>query len=161
MRVRLFLRILFSALAILTTTASAFAQNGSVLHGVVRDLSGALVRAGDVKVFAPEQRVVGAAKTDDQGRFSIPMPQPGSYLVEVRAAGFTDVRTAVTVPMAEGQVLELTAGAPSTQEEVSVTAVAGQIQTATRLTQPVNVIDERDVQLRAKTDARCANVSIA
>ncbi len=146
-----FLRVLAFAAVFITVSASPFAQTGPVLHGVVRDLSGALVRAGDVKVFAPEQRVVGVATTDDQGRFSIPIPEPGSYVVEVRIAGFTDVRAAVTIPMPEGQLLELTAGTPSLHEEVSVTAVAGEIETATRLTQPVNVIDERDVRLRAKT----------
>ena len=127
------------------------AQSDSVLRGIVRDPSGAVVRGAEIQVLAPQQRFVGAARTDEQGRFAIPVGQPGSYMVELRAAGFGDVRTAIKFPLPDGRSLELTTGSPSIHEEVSVTASVDQIEPTTRLTQPVNVIDERDLQMRAKS----------
>src|SRR3989449_2342583 len=140
---------IFVLLFIASGTVSA--QSDMVLHGIVRDPSGAVVRGAEIQVLAPQQRFVGAARSDEQGRFAITVGQPGSYMVELRAAGFGDVRTAINVPLPNGQSLELTTGSPSIHEEVSVTASVDQIESTTRLTQPVNVIDERDLQMRAKS----------
>jgi outer membrane receptor protein involved in Fe transport len=139
----------YLCLTVVIAAGSAAAQSGYVLHGIVRDPSGGIVRGAEIQVLAPQQRFVGAARSDDQGRFAIVVGH-GSYIVEVRAAGFVDVRTAINMPLPEGRILELTTGLPSIHDEVSVTASVDQIESTTRLTQPVNVIDERDLQMRAK-----------
>ncbi len=136
--------------AILLATAAA-AQDRPVVRGVVHDVTGAIVRGADVQILAEQQRVAGAARTDDQGRFAIAVERAGTYLVEVRAAGFADVRAGVTVPLPEDEMLTLVTGSPVLREDVSVTARVDRVETATRLTQPVNIIGADDIQQRAKS----------
>jgi hypothetical protein len=96
----------------LATAAAVAAQDRPVVCGVVHDVMGAIVRGADVQILAEQQRVAGAARTDDQGRFAISVECAGTYLVEVRAAGFADVRAGVTVPLPEGETLTLVTGFP-------------------------------------------------
>jgi outer membrane receptor protein involved in Fe transport len=138
------------ATAAATAVATA-AQDRPVVRGVVHDVTGAIVRGADVQILAEQQRVAGAARTDDQGRFAISVERAGTYLVEVRAAGFADVRAGVTVPLPEGETLTLVTGSPVLREDVSVTASVDRVETATRLTQPVNIIGADDIQQRAKS----------
>lgn len=141
-------RSAFFALAFFSTVA-AQAQPSLSLRGVVRDPSGALVRAAEVQLLAPRQRVVAAARTDDQGTFTLTGADAGSYVLRVRAAGFADVSVPVTIPSA-GE-FSVTTGDPALYEQVSVTAVADAVEPATRLTQPLNVIDADEIRLRAKS----------
>lgn len=108
------------------------------------------MRGAEVQLLGARQRFAGAAATDEQGRFTITIAEPGAYVVEVRAPGFADTRTSVSIPLAGPAPLELTTGSPSLHEDVSVTASIDRAEPVTRLTQPVNVIDANDIQLRAK-----------
>ena len=136
-------------------------QTGHVVTGTVHDPSGGVVRGAEVQILAAGQRLVGAARTNDRGEFTISVGAAGSYLLEVRAPGFGDVRTGVSVPLREGQRLALTTGSPTLHEEVSVTASLDHVGETTRLTQPVNIIDEQEIQLRAKSaTAQIANEEV-
>ena len=127
------------------------AQERPFVRGVVHDVTGALVRGADVQILAEQNRVAGAARSDDQGRFAIRVERAGTYLVEVRAAGFADARAGVRVPLPEGETLTLVTGSPVLREDVSVTASLDRVETAIRLTQPVNVIGADEIQQRAKS----------
>ena len=81
----------------------------------------------------------------------VTVPRSGTYVLVVRTAGFADTRTSIRVPGAEGEVLELTTGLPSIHEEVSVTADQTRAEAATRLSQPVNIIDANEIGQRAKS----------
>jgi hemoglobin/transferrin/lactoferrin receptor protein len=136
-------------------------QTAHVVTGTLRDPSGGVVRGAEVQILAAGQRMVGAARTDDRGEFRISVEQAGSYLLEVRAAGFADLRSGVTVPLPEGQRLELRTGPPALHEEVSVTASLDHVEDTRRVTQPVNIIDEAEIQLRAKSaTAQIANEEV-
>jgi len=142
---------LYLCLTVFIAAGSAAAQSSNVLRGIVRDPSGAAVRDAEVQVLAAQQQFVGVTRTDELGRFSLAVARPGSYLVLVRAAGFREMRTNAVVPSPGGQELVLTTGAPALHEEVSVTAAMDHAEATTRLTQPVNVVDENEIQLRAKS----------
>jgi hemoglobin/transferrin/lactoferrin receptor protein len=142
--------VLLLILLCLTGAVPVSAQTNHVLQGVVRDPSGGVVRDAEVQVLGPNQQLLGIAKTDGQGSFSVVVPRAGTYLVLIRAIGFGDTRAGAVVPLPAGDRLELTTGPPAIYEEVSVTAEVGEVEVATRLTQPVNIIDENDIQLRAK-----------
>ncbi len=137
-------------LALLLGTSLAAGQLLTLVEGVVRDPTGGVLRRAEVQVIAAPQHVVATARTDDLGRFSLRVPEAGSYLVEIRAVGFADTRVAVGLPVADGRPLELTMGGPSFREDVSVTAVAEQVEPAVRLTQPANVIGADAIGERAK-----------
>jgi len=147
-------RLLFSSLlwlALFSISASAQTQRPHAINGVVRDPTGGTVSGAEIQIFGARQRLVAAAVTDSQGRFSIAIAQPGAYVVEIRAPGFADTRTSVSIPIDTERPLELTTGIPSLQDEVSVTASVDRAEPTTRLTQPVNVIDANEIQLRAKS----------
>ena len=86
----------------LLVAAVADAQSGHAVSGIVRDPLGAVVQDADVQVLAARQRLAAAARTDVNGRFTLTVPEAGAYLIVIRAHGFGDIRSTVTVP-AEGR----------------------------------------------------------
>jgi hypothetical protein len=131
--------------------AAASAQSDNVLRGVVRDPTGGVVHDAEVQVLGARQQLIGVTRTDSQGRFSLAVPQAGNYLIVVRAARFGETRSGARAPGDAGKGVELTRGAPELREEISVTAGIDQPEPTTRLTQPVNIIDESEIALRAKS----------
>jgi hemoglobin/transferrin/lactoferrin receptor protein len=127
------------------------AQGLAAVHGVVRDPSGAVVRDAEILLLTSRQRIVAAARSDEQGRFTLNVTEPGNYLLRLRAPGFAEVNTALVVPAAGTGELDLRTGDPAWREEVSVTALVDTIEPATRVTQPVNLIDTGEIGLRAKS----------
>ena len=78
-----------------------------VISGRVRDPGGDPVK--EARVYFTEGPVSFpdiAALTDDEGRFSLTAPAPGTYILECRAEGFAPKETAVTVPPS-GQILDV------------------------------------------------------
>lgn len=136
---------------LIVLAAPASGQERPIVRGVVHDVTGAVIRSADVQIFAEQQRVAGAGRTDADGRFAIAVERAGSYRVGVRAAGFADMRARITVPLPDGDTLTLVVGSPVLREEVSVTAGLDRVETAVRLTQPVNIIDADEILQRAKT----------
>lgn len=122
-----------------------------MLNGIVRDTTGGTVSGAEIQILGARQRLVDAATTDSRGRFSMTVAEPGAYVVEIRAPGFADTRTSISIPLDSERPLELTTGVPALRDEVSVTASVDRAEPATRLTQPVNVIDANEIQLRAKS----------
>ncbi len=81
-----------------------------VISGRVRDPSGHPI--GEARVYFTEGPAAFpdiAAVTDDEGRFSVTAPAPGTYILECRAEGFAPKETAVTVPPS-GQMLDVRIG---------------------------------------------------
>jgi outer membrane receptor protein involved in Fe transport len=145
------IRSIVVACALVTlVVGTAVAQDAHTVRGIVRDPTGGVIRGAEIQILGARQRLAGAAVTDDQGRFVIPVAEPGSYVLEIRAPGFAEIRTSVFIPRADAQPLELTTGAPSLHEDVSVMASVDHTEPATRLTQPVNIIDANDIHMRAK-----------
>jgi hemoglobin/transferrin/lactoferrin receptor protein len=136
--------------ALLPAMSAVVSAQPHVVRGVLRDPAGGTVRGAEIQILGAQHTLVGSATTDDQGRFEISIAEPGAYVLELRAPGFADTRTSVSVPRADERPLELTTGPPALHEEVSVTAFADRAEATTRLTQPVNVIDASEIQMRAK-----------
>ncbi len=149
---RRFARLAFLAACAIGLSAAvpAAAQNQVSLIGVVRDSSGAVVARADVSLLTSEQTVLKATKTDDRGRFEIAGVPAGRYLLTVVFPGFSERRVAVTAGGAEGQPIDVALEPEGVRSEVTVTANRGLIQDARLLTQPVNVIDAREIEERAK-----------
>ena len=119
------LAIVFSFLSALGT---ATAQSPSaVLRGQITDPSAAVVPNATVELKgAPE--VVRSAVTDQQGRYVLEVPTPGSYSVRITAPGF-DVFETAGIDLQAGQVAKLDARLTVLQakQSVSVTDTASQI----------------------------------
>ena len=70
---------------------NAQSSNGTLV-GTVTDASGSAVPLADVKAVSPEFGEVHATKTDSVGTYRLESLQPGTYLVTITAAGFTELQ---------------------------------------------------------------------
>ncbi|MEK6282101.1 MAG: TonB-dependent receptor [Acidobacteriota bacterium] len=148
------LRLLGSSLLILVlislpvSLTSAQSSRGVVL-GVVKDSSGAVVIRAEVSLANSQQVVLSRTKTDAQGRFQFTEIPSGSYVVLVSRPDFSVQRHVVQVTA--GSIAELNVELQIDQltENVTVTSEAGLVADAHNVSQPVNVISEREILERA------------
>lgn len=77
----------FVCLALLSLSLFAQSERGTIT-GAVRDASGAVVPAAKVTVTNSATNVTVNATTNDQGEFTVPSLQPGTYTVRVEKQGF-------------------------------------------------------------------------
>lgn len=128
----------------------AEAQTAGTVSGIVRDVTGAVVPQAEVSLLTARQNVVGSVKTDAEGRFRFTEVHPGSYLLVVSFPGFTQRRLAIVAGQAAAGGLVVTLEPEGVRHEVTVTASPGVVQETRASAQPVNVIDARDIDERAK-----------
>jgi outer membrane receptor protein involved in Fe transport len=119
------------------------------VSGSVKDRTGAPVRGAEVALLDAQQVVLGTARSDERGAFVLSAPIPGAYLLRAEAPGLPTRRTPVTVGYAPVEV-EVTLEPPRRNEEVTVTANPGRVDSVDAASQPVNVIDAGEISGRAK-----------
>ena len=112
-------------------------QNGGgyAISGVVRDTTGSIIPGAAVTVRRASAGRAATVKTDGQGRFRIAAPAPGSYTIEVKAAGFADYHGQAAVSAAEPAAtvnVTLTVGANNETVEVTADALTAET-TSTQL----------------------------
>ncbi len=129
-------------------SATAFGQQGNIA-GVVKDPSGAAVPKAAVTLLGMNQFIVASSQTGEQGGFTLTAVAPGSYELLVAKPGFAQYRAALTIPMSEK--LEIKLGLARIMGEVTVTADVGLVQSIDSTVQLVNVIDQAQLQERAKS----------
>jgi len=115
------------ALVVGLAVATSAAQPAAAIDisGVVRDSSGAPVRAAEVGLLTPALSGIARTRTDAEGKFSLPAPAPGTYLLVVRAEAFGESHHAVTVGAEAPTPLEIVIHPAGLREEVTVTASRG------------------------------------
>src|SRR5262245_61138112 len=99
---------------LLVFTLAALAQApGQNVSGTVKDMSDAAVPAATIHLLNSQQHSVGAAQSDEQGRFMIENVPPGTYELLVTAAGFASSRSAVQMPLKENGAVDIRLGVES------------------------------------------------
>jgi hypothetical protein len=68
--------------------AGGLMAQGSGIQGAVTDQSGALIPSVKIRVVNTETGVATASETNQAGRYSVPLLNPGTYDVEAQAQGF-------------------------------------------------------------------------
>jgi hemoglobin/transferrin/lactoferrin receptor protein len=143
-RVVLFLvPALLAALPVLAALAN--------VTGVVRDGSRAPIAGAEVVLMTPERTSIAVAKSDAQGRFSLPAPAPGHYVVVVRVPAFGESQIAVLVGQGDTAPLDVVMEVGGIREEVTVTATREAAADLRGAGQPVNVIDSAEIGDRVRT----------
>lgn len=137
-----FLLIVFAA------SLPALAQVGyatATLRGTVYDPSGSVVPSATITVTNPDTGLTKTVKTGADGSYEVPALRPGTYQVEVEAAGFGKVLNKRMVLMVGQSVpydVHLKIG--SANEVVEVTTEAPLIQVDQ--TQQANAINQNQVE---------------
>jgi hemoglobin/transferrin/lactoferrin receptor protein len=144
-RARAALTVMVCLLILLPLTAA-----GRV-SGVVRDSSGAPVPAAHVVVMTAERTVVGGGRTDTDGRFSVPIPHPGRYLLVTTAEGLGESRLPVVVSESGSDPLDVRLQVGALREEVTVTASRSSVDDLRIAVQPVSIVDADEVRERVQT----------
>ncbi|MFL6275585.1 MAG: carboxypeptidase regulatory-like domain-containing protein [Blastocatellia bacterium] len=126
--------LLLVGLAVMAIPARAQDITGSIV-GIVRDANGAAVAGATVTIRETTKNIVARTlSTNEEGAYSAPLLQAGSYAVTVEAAGFkkytkTDIQLNVNDRLSVDVALE--AGAITEEVHVEASATQVELQTAT------------------------------
>ncbi len=125
-------RILVLSLTLLPWTCYAQDFRGSLV-GAVNDASGGRVQSADVSLLATESSLERQTKSDGRGEFRFDDLPPGSYKLTVRAPGFADASSKVTIVISSVREVAVTLNLPSERQTLNVQAQASSI-----VTQPID-----------------------
>jgi len=129
--VRRFLSLIPIAI-ILACISRAQDFRGSLM-GTVKDASGALIQSADVALRAAASATGRQAKTDTRGEFRFDDLLPGAYQLIVRAGGFQEAHSKVSVAVSTVREVNVTLTVAPERQAVSVQAEASSI-----VTQPID-----------------------
>lgn len=154
---------ILASLIIVISVLPVKAQNprGS-LQGEVQDTSGGRIGSATVTVSDAQISAVRTAQSNTRGEFRIDNLTPGNYHVVVKASGFADASSNVTIVVTSVRDLMVTLRPAVVQQSVSVSAEGSSITTqpfdTTRTVQQgiVTSQDLKDIPLAARSFANIA-----
>ena len=123
-----FLHLAIVALFLLPTTSPAQDFRGSLVGSVV-DSSGGRVQSADIQLHAEESSLERRTRSDSTGEFSFGDLPPGPYQVTVRAPGFAEVTSSVSVIVSSAREISVTLKPAAAQLTLNVEAQASSIVT--------------------------------
>ena len=131
----------------LIASANLFAQNGGAIRGVVTDENGAKVTAARVVLnFTPGIQLT--THTDQAGAFEYRGLRSGSYLIEVKAEGFSEFTSeALQVTRGETRELAVQLRVAAINANVVVTAT-GTVQRADEVAKVVSTLDSEEIEAK-------------
>ncbi len=102
----------------------------ATLSGTVTDASGGVIPGVSISVLHVETGSVRTAVSDDEGRYRVPLLQPGSYEVSAELVGFqTAVRSGITLAVGGRSVIDLSLIVGEISERVVVQGEASLVET--------------------------------
>jgi len=123
-----FLHLASVALFLIPTTSPAQDFRGSLVGSVV-DSSGGRIQSADIQLQATESSLKRQTKSDSSGEFSFGDLPPGPYEVTVRAPGFAEATSAVSVIVSSARAISVTLKPAAAQQTLNVEAQASSIVT--------------------------------
>src|ERR1051325_2343080 len=115
----------------LFTQASAQSNKGSI-KGTVKDQSGAIVQNATVTVANVATNEERTASTGDDGNYEVPLLDPGTYKVTVKAASFPEtVQENIAVQTSTTAVVDITLKAGGGTQRVTITAAPSVVESET------------------------------
>ena len=132
------------------------------MAGAVTDSSGGRIQSAEVRLQATESSLQRQTKSDSRGEFRFTDLLPGAYTVTVRAAGFAEARSTVSIAVSSGREINVTLKPAAAQQKLEVPAQASSI-----ITQPMDsssavhggVVTARDLQTIPLAHRSFANIA--
>lgn len=149
--VSLALTVALLAPALLFFSPTAQAQQGSrgTITGTVKDTGDAIINGASVALINSHQALLGMSVTDNSGNFSFGDVPAGTYIVLVSRPDFSRQRVPAQVTPGATTTLSVVMEVNQVNEQVTVSAEAGQVSDPRNIPQPVNVINEKEILERA------------
>jgi hypothetical protein len=123
-----------SLLAAMSTAALAQTPTGTI-SGTVADASGATVTNAVVTVKSLDNGQTQTIKTDDSGRYLVPLLTPGQYSVRIEAPGFRPAQQDnITVEVSETHPVDFALSVGTDTQGVTVEATAPNLETSSSTT---------------------------
>src|SRR5688572_21734127 len=140
-------KTILAILITLLTSSNLFAQAGGTIRGTVTDENGAkVVGARIVLNFTPGVQLT--TQTDQTGAFEYKGLRAGSYLVEVRANGFSEFTSeAIQLDRTETKELSVQLKVAAINASVVVTAT-GTAQRADEVAKVVSTLDAEEIEAK-------------
>jgi hypothetical protein len=115
----------------LMTGITSFAQSGrGTLTGSVRDANGAVVQGAVLTLTGANTGSRYEAKTNEEGLFTFPELQPGTYSLGAISSGFESyTQNGITISVGSTATVNIALHVGATTENVTVTSDASQLQT--------------------------------
>src|ERR1700689_5538301 len=137
-------RVTFAAVCLFLFPAESFAQGEttSAIVGQVTDVTRAGVPGATVTITSRESDARRSVHTDNVGRFNFPQLKPGTYSINVEAAGFEPQRNdAVSAGLGQKQTVDFVLKVAGAKQTVEVSAMPpvidpGNPNTSTNLDAP-------------------------
>lgn len=125
----------------------------ATMSGIVKDESGAVIPGVSISVKNVENGAVRSAVTDDAGRYSVPLLEPGTYDVQAELSGFqTAVRTGIKLVVGGSVVIDLPLKVGEISDKVVVKGEAPLVETTgTTLSGLVDDKKIRDLPLNGRS----------
>ena len=153
---KLFCIAVFSlTLAGLLSVAALGQSTNATISGTVSDETGGVVPGVEVLVTHLDRGTTRTIVSDDEGRYSAPELQLGSYQVEAALTGFqTAVRTGITLTVGRHAVVDLVLSIGEISERVVVTGEVATVETtSSTISGLVDAKKIRDLPLNGPREA--------
>src|ERR1019366_3441278 len=121
--------IRFVVLSVLVT-AACWAQFSGSIQGTVQDPAGAVVPNAKVQLKNTETSVVAATTSDAEGNYRFVSLAPGSYQINVDAAGFNTTAVAFTLATSQNLNIPVAMKVATASQAVEVTGQVPVLNTA-------------------------------
>jgi hypothetical protein len=134
-----------AVLALMITAATAFAQTGATLAGVVQDATGGALPGVTITVRHVSTGATRQVVSGDDGRFALAGLPAGDYEVRSELKGFRPlVRSGVALTVGENAAIKLTMEVSATHSE-SLDVVGATSQVNTRSSELSFLVDQRTI----------------
>jgi hypothetical protein len=134
------------------TTPRAFGQAAQI-SGLITDSSGARLPGANITIVNEDTGISRSVNTNTDGFYSVPLLQPGKYMITAKGAGFaTQVRTGITLEVGSHEVLNLILQVGQMTQTVEVTAEAPTVELASSsISAVVNSTTVRELPLNGRS----------
>jgi hypothetical protein len=118
------------AFLLCTSFASVWAQSTAQIHGAVRDSTGAVVPAAEVKATQTDTGLTRVTTTDTDGAYVLAAMPVGPYRIEVSREGFTTaVQSGIVLQVNTDPAVDFALKVGAVNEQVNVEANAVLVET--------------------------------
>lgn len=138
-------RVLVAGAFLLSLSVGASGQSSASLRGTISDERGAKIAGADIRLHS-RAGAQFATVTDVTGAFEFAVLQPGEYLVEINAKGFSDFASSgIRLEKGEAKKVEFDLRVAAIDESVVITAT-GTPQRADEVSKAVTVLTDQEIE---------------